>query len=558
MKDISSAHTYIVGHKNPDLDAICSAVAYQAYKEATGQTGYLAIRCGNSNARIDAVFKHFKMMIPPFVADVTPRVRDIMTRDLYFVTSASTCFEALRLIDDHDVRALPVLSTDNKLEGLISIFNLGEFFVPKPSDPRKVRHVRTSIDAILRSLKAEPLNLVRENEVEDLFVRIGAMSIDSFGRVSQKEGISHEQSIVIVGDRFDIQKRAIDLKFRLIIVTGGCSVDSGILKTAQDNGVSIIRGHFDSATTSWITRAAEFVGPVMDQNVFSCHVDEKLSLARKKVADAFAATIPVLDSSGQVVGIFSRGDLARPIPRRLILVDHNELTQAIDGASELFIDEIIDHHRLGNPHSVQPIFFHNEPVGSTSTIVASMFRTAGIKPSPGIAGLMMAGLISDTLNLRSPTATPKDADILSWLSSIAGMSGDDLNTLIFSSGSALQNLTPEEAMRADCKMYESGSHRYAIAQIEELGFDNFWKNVDAIDSSLKRFCEKDQLIFAALLVTDVKKQDSLLLVQGNTDFLSLIDRPTVQRSNIFNMPGVVSRKKQLTPYLSSLVEEMGI
>jgi manganese-dependent inorganic pyrophosphatase len=264
----------------------------------------------------------------------------------------------------------------------------------------------------------------------------------------------------------------------------------------------------------------------------------------------------VLDEKGSLAGILSKSDMLKPVHTRLILVDHNELTQAVSGADEVQIAEIIDHHRLGPMNTATPILFINEPVGSTCTIVADLFRVSGLTPSPGIAGIMMSGLISDTLNLNSPTTTPKDAEILSWLSGIAGEAPLALAEEIFASGSVIQASTPEAIVQSDHKVYEEDDVRFAVSQVEELGFGSFWSRAKEISVALDELRRRERLYFAALLVTDINTQNSLMLVKGDAELIERITYAHVEKDEIFDLPGIVSRKKQLIPYLTSLVREI--
>ena len=547
---------YIIGHKNPDLDAICAPLAYAAFKEAMGESGFVAARCGNTNARIDAVLQHFGAQPPLFIGDVTPRVKDIMVSPVHHVRLDSTCFQALELIDQFDVRALPVVDAEGKVKGIVSIFDLGQYFVPKPRDPRLVRRVKTSVSGIVSALKATVHHIAHPDDHEELFVRIGAMDIQSFGPVSIMQHTPSEQTIVLVGDRLDIQQKAIEMGIRLVVITSGWPVDSTIIASAKAKGVSFITSPYDSATTAWIIRAAEQVNAVMQTDVVTCDAEEKLIQARRKVASSPVSTVAVVDDNQRLVGVFSKSDLVKPTTTQLVLIDHNELTQAVDGAGEVQIIEIIDHHRLGNPSTQQAILFRNEPVGSSCTIVAELFRREGLTPSRTIAGLMMGGLVSDTLNLRGPTSTKRDEAILRWLEPIAGITGTELSNLIFSSGSVILTQTPEAVVCSDCKVYDEGKRRYAVAQVEELGLENFWSCADSLLQALDAFCKQEKLFFAALLVTDINTQNSVLLLKGDSEFIEHISYPALEKEGIFDLPGIVSRKKQLVPYLTGVLTEL--
>jgi manganese-dependent inorganic pyrophosphatase len=548
--------TFIVGHRNPDADAICSAIAYAAFKEARGERGYLAARCGNSNARIDTILARFRQPMPYYLSDVSPRVRDLMATEVISIAENATCAEALELLDRHHIRVLPVTSARKGVVGVVSLTALGGVFIPRVSEPRAMRQVNTSLAHITRSLHAKALHLVGERKIEELFVRLGTMDIKSFWSISVQENISAAQSIIIVGDRRDIQHRAIELGIRALVITSNLAVDDDTLALAKARGVSLIVSPYDSATTAWVVRTASTIDRVIDRDIATISADTRIVDARKRFSSGTTNAFPVTADDGSLIGLLTKTDVLKPPPTRLVLVDHNELTQAVPGAEEVTIVEIIDHHRLGALNTAQPILFLNEPVGSTCTIVADLFRRENLQPSPEIAGIMMAGLISDTLHLNGPTATPKDATILSWLAEIAGVESKKLADEIFNSGSVILANPPEKIVRSDHKIYEEEGIRFAVSQVEELGFGNFWEHAKPIAAALAALRDEERLAFAALLVTDINTQNSLLLVKGDAEFIRRIGYKHVEQDEIFDLPGIVSRKKQLIPYLGSLLKEM--
>ena len=548
--------TYIVGHKNPDADAICSAIAYAAFKEARGEQGFVAARCGNSNARIDTILQKFRQPLPVYLSDVTPRVRDVMVTDVVTVPETATCAEALELIDEHDVRVLPVITSDRRVVGSVSIFQLGGHFIPRLREPREMRKVSTSLAHITRALKARVVHVNEPDQCEDFYVRIGAMDVRSFGKVSEHEGIPAAKTIIVVGDRWDIQQRSIQIGVRALIITGNLPVDAEVVQQAKAAGVSLIVSPYDSATTAWLVRTASTIDNLIDRKFASVTADIRISDLRRKAATSTAPAFMVLDDNGQLLGILTKTDILKPVKTRLVLVDHNEMTQSVTGANEVTIAEIIDHHRLGSLNTQQPILFINEPVGSTCTIVADLFRREGLKPSPEIAGIMMSGIISDTLHLNSPTSTEKDANILEWLSGIAGVNSRTLADTIFSSGSVILANSPDKVIRSDFKIYEEDTVRFSVSQVEELGFGNFWQHARALCDALLKLRNDEDLAFACLLVTDINTQNSLMLVKGDADFISRISYPHVEKDEIFDLPGIVSRKKQLIPYITSLLKEL--
>jgi manganese-dependent inorganic pyrophosphatase len=548
--------TYIIGHKNPDADAICSAIAYASLKDAKGETGYIPARCGNSNARIDTILARFHQPLPVYLSDVTPRVRDVMVRDVVSVCQSATCAEALELIDQHDVRILPVVTDDHRVIGSVSIFQLGSFFVPHMREPREMRKVFSSLTHISRALKARTVHVENADAPEELFVRVGAMDVKSFGKVSSGEGVPMEKTIIIVGDRRDIQLRSIELGVRALVVTGNLPVEDEIVQAAKRGGVSLIVSPLDSATTAWVIRSATTLERLVDRKFSSLSADIRLSDLRKKLATSTIAAYMVVNDEGKLLGILTKTDVLKPVKTRLVLVDHNEMSQAVSGADQVSIAEIIDHHRLGSLNTQQPILFINEPVGSTCTIIADLFRREGLVPSPDIAGIMMSGIISDTLHLNSPTTTEKDGVILSWLSKIASVNSRELANEIFSSGSVILANSPDKVIRSDFKIYEEDGVRFAVSQIEELGFGNFWPHSRDLAKALQQLRDEENLLFACVLITDINTQNSLLLVKGATEFIERISYPSVQKDEIFEMSGVVSRKKQLIPYIGSILKEM--
>jgi manganese-dependent inorganic pyrophosphatase len=552
----SSPVTYIVGHKNPDADAICSAIAYAAFKEACGHTSFVPARCGNSNARIDTILARFKQPLPIYLSDVTPRVRDVMVSNVVTVGHNATCAEALELIDAHDVRILPVVTSEGRVVGTVSIFQLGSFFVPKMSQPREMRKVYSNLTHISRALKARIIQLNDAEVLEELFVRVGAMDVRSFGKVSSHEGVPSNKTIIIVGDRRDIQLRSIEIGVRALVITGNLPVEEEIVQLAQQKGVSLMVSPYDSATTAWVIRSATTLDRLVDRQFASLTADIRLSDLRRKLATSSVPAYMVISDEGTLLGILTKTDVLKPVKTRLVLVDHNEMTQAVAGADQVTIAEIIDHHRLGSMNTQQPILFINEPVGSTCTIVADLFRRENLTPSPDIAGIMMSGIISDTLHLQSPTSTEKDARLLSWLSKIASVNSRELAETIFSSGSVILANPPEKVIRSDFKIYEEDTVRFAVSQIEELGFANFWAHVRPLAQALQELRESENLLFACVLVTDINTQNSLLLVKGEADFINRINYPCVEKDEIFDMPGIVSRKKQLIPYIGGVLKEM--
>ncbi|HAT59593.1 MAG TPA: inorganic diphosphatase, partial [Opitutae bacterium] len=348
--------TYIIGHKNPDADSICSAIAYANLKTLQGQKGFIPARCGNTNARIETILNKFNQPVPLFIGDVSPRVRDIMVHDVVKVHENATLFEALELIDKHDVRVLPAVDDEGKLKGFVSIFQMGDYFVPKFSEPRAMRQVHTSINDVANALRADVKVTRNPDRLEDMYVKIGAMDIRSFGKLTDSDATPANETIIIVGDRWDIQQRSIQIGVRLLVITGSLGVDPEVIELAREKGVSLIISPLDSATTAWTIRTATRISKIIETESVSFSPDQLVKQLGWRVANSNAQAFMVTDDSNRLLGIFSKTDILKPKKTKLILVDHNEMSQAVPGAKEVNIVEVIDHHRLGI-NTAQPIRF---------------------------------------------------------------------------------------------------------------------------------------------------------------------------------------------------------
>lgn len=537
----------VIGHRNPDTDSICAAVAYADFKHRTGLRNVVAARCGEVNERTQFVLRSFNVPAPVFVADVSPKVRDVMQANVISVPPRTTAVEALAVMDERNIRVLPVLDHDRRCRGLLSVFKASKFLFPSPNRIFDSRRVVASIRSLARTLNAKMICAFEPDREEDLVLMVGAMKAASFA--SRLPNYAPEKILVVVGDREEIQRLAVDGRVRAIVVTGGLDISPEIRELAQRNEVTLLLCPHDSATTAMLCRAAITVDHVLRQDFLTFRADERLREVQAVAAESSFQAFPVLDDDDRVVGMLSKSDFLKKVDRRLILVDHNELSQAVHGADQVEILEIIDHHRIGAFSTSQPILFRNEPVGSTSTIIADGYCRYGVPLTPSIAGLLLAGLVSDTLNLTSPTTTKRDAEILAWLEEKAGVNAAEFTTKLFNSGSVLVFQPPERAITTDCKEYLEDGRRFSVAQIEELGFDVFWKSKPAIRKALEDYRLANGYLFSALFVTDVGAQSSLLLVAGPEKLIQAVKYPEAA-PGVFELAGIVSRKKQLLPYLT--------
>src|SRR6516225_1621732 len=538
--------TIVIGHRNPDMDSICSAIAYAELKQKLGLSNVIAGRAGNTNERIDFVLQKFGVPAPEFISDVAPRVADVMETQVISVPHHSSIYHAMNSIEMKRMRGLPVVDSENRCLGLLSGWKVSQYLFPQREDTDSWREIFGSLGDIVGAFEGQFLAGEPDEQQNKVVFMVAAMSRASFGQRLERH--QSDRVIVFVGDREEIQADAISAKVLAIVITGGLGVSAKIRSAAKEAGVRLLSSRYDTATTVLSARGATKIDSMIDHQFTSFMPETPLKSARHIVSGSSEYIFPVLDDDKRLVGILSKSHFIRPIPRQLILVDHNELSQAVKGAGEVQIVEVLDHHRLASFSTDIPILFWNNPVGSTSTLVALSYKQHGIPIGASIAGLLMAGLISDTLNLTSPTATPIDATILQELSEIAGVEPGKLAEGIFAVGSPLLTLAPGEVILADCKDYQEEGFKFSVSQIEELGYSHFYVKEKELLEALDGYRAKESSYFAALLVTDVNTQNSLLLISAPAAVLETMTYPRLS-PYLFELHNVVSRKKQLVPYL---------
>lgn len=535
------------------MDSICSALAYAHLKRETGTKNVIAGRAGLTNARIDYVLDKFEVDAPVFFSDLSPRVHDVMQRDVISVPHQTSLYDSLALMEKERLRALPVLDDQKRFLGLLSYYKISHYLFPPREESGRAREVHASLQSIVRTFQGRSLTGNLDEKRVDLKLMVGAMGQDAFSE--RMRNYQADTLVVFVGDRTDIQWKAIKHGVRAIVITGGLAADEDMIEDAIQAGVSVISSPFDTASTVLLSRGGVDAGLMVDTEFTAFSPETSLAEAREKIRHLDAAVFPILEAKGALVGVLSKSDFIKPVPRQLILVDHNELGQAVKGANKVPIVEVLDHHRLGGFHTSTPILFWNNPVGSTSTIVALAYGQASVEIPKSMAGLLMAGLLTDTLNLTSPTTTPTDRDIMKKLSQIAGEDPAGLAAEIFSVGSPLLTMEASGAIIADCKEYEEDGKRFSVAQIEELSFTHLPNKEEALLEALDEYCKKNGYLFSTLLVTDINSRTSILLASGDETFLKTIDHPALSLQS-WRLSGVVSRKKQLLPYLLTCFERM--
>jgi manganese-dependent inorganic pyrophosphatase len=544
---------YVFGHRNPDTDAICAALAYADLLQRTTRPNAIPACCGTLNPRTEYALKRANAAPPKIVMDVRPEVGDICRLDPVVAYDDEVFSEVYERMQSKNLSAMPVLNRSGKFLGLISLLDLMRVIFEGDSDPLKARLVSSSIDKINTILQGKLLHAVDPSAVDELLVIVGAMSAEGFTeRLHQYNTTA--KLLVVSGNRPTIQLPALEHGVRLLVITGDYELSTGLMQLAKLNNVTVISSPFDTATTTMRIKSARRIAPAIDDDCLTLPANLPVTDARTQIARSPQKLFPVLNDKGIMVGVLSKSDLVNPPKPQLILVDHNELTQAVQGADEADIIEVLDHHRLGGSlRSDQPIRFINEPVGSTCTLVARQFRAGGIEPSASIALCMVAGIISDTLHLRSPTTTDVDREMLKWLSQFCTVDLEQFIREFFAVGSSLRSQSVEQVVREDCKEFEDHGQRFSISQIEEIGFDLFWERQDDLHRALRELTTQRGLDFSALLVTDINTNGSLLLLSREQEYWEEINYPRLDQG-LYQLDGVVSRKKQLLPLISNLLD----
>ncbi len=541
-----TALTYVVGHRNPDTDSICSAIAYAELRRQQGLPRVQAARAGNINQQTQFVLDSLGVDMPPLLSDVHPRIKDVVTEPAVSIHKDEPMSRAIELYHQHHIRMLPVVDDEQVACGLLLLKRATEFFLV-PSDPDKMRRIKASIRSIQRCLKATSTHLVDEHQVEDFDLYVGARREASFD--SWLRQTSPEKMILITGDRPGIQKLAVQAGVRLLIISGGEDVDPQLLEQARANQVSVLVSRYDTANSVWLTRMATPVGSLVDTDFLTVRPNDLLDELRLKLTHGRHPGAIVCAADQRVRGVATKSHLIKSSPVKLILVDHNELSQAVPGADKVEITEVIDHHRLGNFHTDLPIRFINQPLGSTCSLVATLYQQAGIDPSPQQAGLMLAGLLSDTLILKSPTTTDVDRKLVPWLEQLSGLVHTEFGPRLFAAGSLMASgAAARDLILSDFKEYQIGDGLLGLGQVEVVNLHSFYQRQQELYDELVAIRADKGYELAALLVTDIVMETSYLLTAGPAELPYVIGYPQIG-DDLYRLKGVMSRKKQLVPHL---------
>ena len=548
-----TAHKVVViGHRNPDTDSICSAIAYAELKNKTSDLVCEARRAGKMNQETEFVLKKFGVKPPRMCTDVNPKIRDVDYREMPGIPGSTSLRKAWEIMRDQKIDTLPVTSEDNELQGVITVKDIATANMDL-FDTSILAKSRTSYRNILETLGATMVVGSEDAECTTGHIRIGTATPEML------ESSMEKGDIVILTNRYESQLCAIEKEASLIIICNGAKVGRTIQHIAAETGVAIMSAPCDTyAAAKLISQCAPISYYMTRDDIMKFTLVTPVADVTRVMAKVRHRYFPILDADGKYCGMISRRNIINLRKRRIILVDHNEATQAVEGFDQAEILEIIDHHRIGSLETSGPVYFRNQPVGCTATIITQMYDENGMEIPPQIAGLLLAAILSDTLVFRSPTCTPLDEALAKRLAKIAGVDIDEFASEMFEAGEKLDGKTAEEVFLQDFKVFMCGDIRFGVAQ----GSYMTRKNLLAAEALLQPYLEearnKQNVEDIYMLLTDVPKEESVVISDGRYASEVLSDGFETQpaEDGSFTLPGVVSRKKQFIPALMTAYQEL--
>ena len=548
-----AAHKVVViGHRNPDTDSICSAIAYAELKNKTSSLVCEPRRAGKMNQETEFVLKKFGVKPPRMCTDVNPKIRDVDYREMPGISGSTSLRKAWEIMRDQQIDTLPITSADNELEGIITVKDIATANMDV-FDTGVLASSQTSYKNILETLGATMV-VGDENAICTTgHIKIGTATPEML------ESNVEKGDIVILTNRYESQLCAIEKEASLLIICNGAKVGHTIQRIAEEMGVAIMTAPCDTyAAGKLMSQCAPISYYMTRDDIMKFTLVTPVADVLRVMAKVRHRYFPILDEEGRYCGMVSRRNVIALRKRRIILVDHNEATQAVEGFDQAEILEIIDHHRIGSLETSGPVYFRNQPVGCTATIITQMYDENGVEIPPQIAGLLLAAILSDTLAFRSPTCTPIDETAAKRLAKIVGVDINEFATEMFEAGEKLDGKTPEEVFLQDFKVFMCGDIRFGVAQ----GSYMTRKNLLAAEELLKPYLEearnKQNVEDLYMLLTDVPKEESVVICTGRYAAEVLSDGFETQpaEDGSWTLPGVVSRKKQFIPTMMSAYQEL--
>ena len=542
---------YVIGHRNPDTDSVVAAEAYAALKRAQGVTNCVAARAGKTTPQTEYIFHRFKTPLPEFLSDLIPKVAYYYNPHIETITTDVSLWTAMTHLQGNENRALPVVDAEGRYHSLLHYSFLAEKLL-HISNPRQKTAINTSVGLLASVLDAQVLVMRNERELRKSPIIVAAAQFDTFAQILATH--IPENTIVISGNRSDVQKHSIECGVRALVITNGDIVDKVLRALAEKKGVSILVSPYDTASTTHLIIYSMPAFSMSTTDLKPVNLKDSIRKIAPLLSDAPGKSLPVVDDEGKVVGVISESDMYHEPNIQVIMVDHNEPSQAIEGIENYKILEIIDHHRLGNLTTRHPITFINMPVGATSTIIANLYREYRVPLSNSMASILLCGILADTLVLQSATTTPTDHETAEYLANITNLDIAELGADLLAAASKIANRTAAELIHQDMKEYEEGDYTFTVSQIEVGNPGEIIARKEEFLQALSGERVKNNHLFCCLLVTDITELTSLLVVSSDPAFEHFITLPR-QEDAVFVMRDIVSRKKQLMPILSELVEK---
>lgn len=547
---IKKQKVFVVGHRNPDTDSICSAICYANLKCALSQDAeYIAMRAGTLNEETQYVLERFGVKPPLYLKDVRTQVRDIEIRETEGVSQNISLKKAWKLMKDKNVVTLPI-TENNMLAGIISISDIATSYMDV-YDSKILATARTKYKNILETLDAEMVVGDEEAFFDKGKVLIAAANPDLM------ENYIEEHDLVILGNRYESQLCAIEMKADCIIVCEGAAVSITIKKMAEEKGCTVISTPHDTYTVARLINQSMPIAHFMrKENLITFQMDDFTDTIKETMAKKRHRDFPVLDKYGHYIGMISRRNLLNMSPKKIILVDHNEKSQAVEGVENAEILEIIDHHRLGSLETISPVFFRNQPLGCTATIIYQMYRENHVEITQTIAALLCAAIVSDTLMYRSPTCTEYDKKAAEELAGIAGINVEEFAREMFKAGSNLKSKSPEEIFYQDFKKFSINDVSFGVGQINAMTGEELADIKGKLKPYLEEAIGKLNVNMIFFMLTDIISESTELLFVGN-NAEELIENAfgVSADEDSFRLAGVISRKKQLIPALMSIMQQ---
>lgn len=543
--------TIVIGHRNPDTDSICSAIAYAEYKkEMVPGEEFIAARAGNPNPETQFVLDHFHVDPPELVTNVKTQIRDIEYRETKGVNKNISLKKAWSIMQENNVVTLPAVTENNELEGLITVGDITRSYM-NVYDSAIMSKAKTQYANIIETLEGTILVGDPNAYFDHGKVLVAAANPDIMEYYIEKG------DLVILGNRYESQICAIEMEAACIIVGEGAGVSLTIKKLAQEHGTSIITTPYDTYTAARLINQSMPISYFMrTENLITFDIDDYIDDIRDIMASRRFRDFPVLDKDGKYIGMLSRRNLLGARGKNVILVDHNEFTQAVEGIENANITAIIDHHRLGTIQTLGPVLFRNQPVGCTATIVYQIYTEHNVPIDKKVAGLLLSAILSDTLLFRSPTCTPCDREAAEALSKICGEDPKKLAMAMFSAGSELKGKTDDEIMHQDYKRFTAGKKNFCVGQVTSLNEEELGELKERMPAYMEQAIEEEKVDMMFLMLTNILTQSTTLIYTGqNAENVVATAFHTKAENGSAELPGVVSRKKQLVPVLIAAMEQ---